>query len=254
MKKNVYILGGNGLIGKELVKLYIRENIKIIILDIKKNNLWKMKKNVVFRKFDCTNLKVIKNSLNEIFKKNGKPDIFINCTYPTTKSWSKSTIENLNYQLYQKNIELHMNSYVWSAKIVAKEMKKYNSGSIILLGSIYGPYAQDPLLYNNTGIDENFTYPIIKSGIIGATKQLASFYGKNNVRINCICPGGIQGHIKGSKKKQNQKFVKKYLSKIMLNRLCKALEAAKVCKFFASDYASYVTGQTIFVDGGFNSL
>ena len=253
MIKNVYLLGGNGLIGKELIKLYNNKYSNVIVLDIKTEKPIKKKK-VKYVKFDCTSLLDMESVLKKIFKKNGKPDIFINCSYPVSKSWSKSYIDNIDYNLYKENVELHLNSYVWIAKIVAKVMKKYNNGSILLLGSIYGPIAQDPALYNNTGIKENFTYPIIKSGVIGATRQLASFYGKYNIRVNCICPGGIMGHVKGTKNKQSLKFLKKYLDKIMLNRFCMADEVAKACKFFASDMASYVTGQTIFVDGGYNSL
>lgn len=254
MKKNIYILGGNGLIGKELVKLYIKENVKIIILDIIAEDFLKKNNKIKFIKFNCTKNKTSQKKLKEIFYINGKPDVFINCTYPITKFWSKSSVNNFDYSLFKNNIEAHMNSYVWIAKIVAKEMKKYKYGSIILLGSIYGPLAQDPSLYDDTGIDDNYTYPVIKAGILGATKQLASFYGKYNIRINCICPGGIKGHVKGTKKKQNLKFQKKYLAKTPLNRFCKADEAAKACKFFSSDMASYVTGQTIFVDGGYSIL
>ncbi len=254
MKKNIYILGGKGLIGRELVKLYSREKVKLIVLDIELKKPNSQIKGIFYVKFNCTKNYLTQNNLKEIFKKYGKPDVFINCSYPISKFWSKSTIENTDYKLYRDNIELHLNSYVWIAKLVAKEMKKYKKGSILLLGSIYGPLAQDPELYKGTGIKENFTYPIIKSGVIGATKQLASFYGKYNIRVNCICPGGILGHIKGTKNKQSPKFLKKYLDKIMLNHFCKADEIAKACKFFASDMASYVTGQMIFVDGGYSSL
>jgi len=251
--KNIYILGGNGLIGKEIVKLYSIDNVNIFVLD--KIGIKKFKrKNIKFIKYDCSDVKNAQRKLKSLFKLNGKPDIFINSSYPSTKNWAKSTINNFDYKLLKDNFEIHMNNYVWTAKIVANEMKRYRSGSIILLGSIYGVVAQDPNIYENTGLKENYGYPIIKSGIMASTKQLASFYGKFNVRINCVCPGGVQGHVKGSKKKQSTKFKKKYLNKILLNRLCKPIEAANVCKFFASDMASYVTGQTILVDGGYTTL
>ncbi len=251
--KNIYILGGNGLIGKEIVKLYSKDKVKIFVLDIKKISFSK-KKNIKFVKFDCSKLQNSQYKIKSIFEQNGKPDIFINCSYPSTKNWSKSTINNFKYKILKENFEIHLNNYVWTAKIIANEMKRYKSGSIILLGSIYGYVAQDPLIYEDTGIRENYNYSIIKSGIIGSTRQLASFFGKYNIRINCVCPGGIEGHIKGSKQKQSKKFKKKYLNKILLNRLCKPEEAANVCKFFASDMASYVTGQTIFVDGGYTAI
>ena len=83
-----------------------------------------------------------------------------------------------------------------------------------MLGSIYGSMvAQNEKNYKNTNMRENMTYPVIKSGLIGATKQFAQYYGKNKILINLVCPGLIKGHVKGMKNKQDKKFLKKYLEK-----------------------------------------
>ena len=82
-------------------------------------------------------------------------------------------------------------------------------GSIIQLSSIYGLVAQDINLYKNTNIKENMTYGIIKSSTIHFTKQMASYYGRYNIRINNLVIGGIKGHINGSKKNQDKLFPRK---------------------------------------------
>ena len=93
----------------------------------------------------------------------------------------------------QKNIEIHMNSYAWLAKVVADFMKKKNNGgSIIQTGSIYGVVAQDIEIYKGTTLNENMSYSLIKGGIVNLTRLMASYYGKYNIRVNCLCPGGVE--------------------------------------------------------------
>ena len=65
------------------------------------------------------------------------------------------------------------------------------AGSITNFSSIYGLLGQDMNIYKNTGIKENMTYSIIKGGIISLTRQMASYYGKYNIRINNLCAGGV---------------------------------------------------------------
>ena len=89
-------------------------------------------------------------------------------TYDNIFNYDKQLLscKDREYEILKENFEIHLNNYVWTAKIIANEMKRYKSGSIILLGSIYGYVAQDPLIYEDTGIRENYNYSIIKSGII----------------------------------------------------------------------------------------
>ena len=64
--------------------------------------------------------------------------------------------------------------------------------------------------YKDTNLKENMTYSIVKSGLTNLTKQMASYYGKYKIRVNTLCPGGIDGHIAGSKKRQDKTFIKNY--------------------------------------------
>jgi NAD(P)-dependent dehydrogenase (short-subunit alcohol dehydrogenase family) len=261
-KKIAYVVGGLGLIGKEVAKAYAMAGAKVIVLDNKKkeglNFEKKMKTkgydlNYIF--FDCQNTNLIEHNFKKILKKKYIPDIFINCSYPHSNDWSKNSFDKITFKSFKENVDIHMNSYAWLAKIVADKMSKSKkSGSIIQLGSIYGLVAQDINVYKNTKIKENMSYAAIKGGIINLTRQMASFYGKYSIRINSLCPGALRGHIAGTKFKQNKNFIKQYSSKTPLKRLGNAEEVASVALFLSSDAASYITGSTIVVDGGITAI
>ena len=132
--------------------------------------------------------------------------------------------------------------------------QKKISGSVVLLNSIYGFLAQNLSVYKNTKMKENMNYSIIKGGILNFSKQLASFYGPSGIRINSVCSGGVNGHVKGVKKSQDKKFVSNYKKNCPLGRLAMAREIAESTLFLASDASSYITGTSLVVDGGWSSI
>ena len=113
--KKVYILGGFGLIGSKVVKNILSVKGKVIVLDIKKK---KISKNIKYEKFDCSKLEDLEKNFDKITKKFGLPNIFINCSYPKTEDWDRCSFSKINLRRMTKNIEIHMNSYAWIAKIV----------------------------------------------------------------------------------------------------------------------------------------
>lgn len=256
-KKRAIIIGGLGLIGKEISKAIYDAGASIYILD-------KQKKPKNFYKFNSKRVKYIHfdvadTHMQEIFKsilKKFKPNIFINCSYPTTSLWGKSNFENITLKSMRENVDIHLNSYAWLAKLTAENMKKNKTkGSIIQFGSIYGLVAQDNNIYKGIkNMSSNFTYSMIKGGIVNLTRQMASYYGKDNIRINSICPGAVIGHYKEDGKKQNKVFLKKYKNKVPLKRLAKAEEIASVSLFLSSESASYITGSNLIVDGGWTAV
>ena len=138
--KKVIILGGNGLIGSAITKLFSENGGEVIVIDKKKSkNIQGIKEYIC----DISDL----NKIEKIFKikeKNFVPNIFINCTYPKTRDWKKTNYKKVKYDYLKKNIEIHLNSHIWLAKIFADMMKKNKTeGSIIQLASIYGFLGQD---------------------------------------------------------------------------------------------------------------
>ena len=250
--KKIFILGGFGLIGSQVVKNTLSLGANIVILDIKKKLV---PKNVKYEKFDCSKIKVLEKNFNRVIKKYGCPNIFINCSYPISKDWNQCSFDKITFRRMTTNIEIHMNSHAWLAKIVAEKMSKNNiKGSIINMNSIYGLLGQDLTIYEKTSMKENMPYSIIKGGLVNLTRQMASYYGKFGIRINNICSGGLRGHVAGSSSFQELRFVKNYEKKVPLKRLGRPEEVADVITFIASDASSYITGSNILVDGGWTII
>ena len=83
---------------------------------------------------------------------------------------------------------------------------------------------------------------------------MAAYYGKYNIRVNTICPGGLEGHIAGKAKTQPKKFKKQYSLQTPLKRMGKPEEIASSVLFLASEASSYITGTTFMVDGGWTAI
>ena len=261
-KKTAFVVGGLGLIGREVSIALAMAGAKTIVIDVEreKGQLYENEINregydVSFKYFDCADMKQLDNNFSVLLNEYGCPDIFINCSYPRTKDWGKSSFRDITLESYRENVDMHLNSYTWLARLAAEAMvKNGNGGSIIQLGSTYGIVGQDLTVYEGTDMHENMSYASIKGGITNITRQMASYYGKHNIRVNTLCPGGISGHVAGKSDKQDPLFVKNYCNKIPLRRMSNPDEIASVALFLASDAASYITGATIMVDGGWTAI
>ena len=103
-------------------------------------------------------------------------------------------------------------------------------------------------------VKKKISHVLFLGGIINFSRQLASYYGKFGLRVNTISPGGIIGHVKGSAKTQNKKFLKRYTDLCPLKRLASSTEIASSALFLASDASSYITGTNFVVDGGWSII
>ena len=125
MKNNklAFVLGGNGVIGKEIVKKLSRSGIEIVVLDIKIDKEI-LNENIHFFKFDVAKIKQVEKKYRLLLSKFKCPNYFINASYPISKEWGKITFENLKSNVLRKNVDLHMNSSAWSSLKMAQVMKK----------------------------------------------------------------------------------------------------------------------------------
>ena len=260
--KNAYVIGGAGMIGQAIVIALSSFGANTNILDIDRargkkleNKLRSKNLRVNYIYFDCTKKININDKIYKLFSKLGLPDIMINASYPRSSNWANSNFKDITFDTLKENIEKNLLPYSWLPKVFADTMKVNKlCGSIINIGSIYGVIGQNLNYYTNTKMKENMIYTLIKGALINHTKQMASYYGKYNIRVNIISPGGIKGHIAGKSKKQDLNFIKNYTDNVPLKRMCKSSDIANAAIFLSSDASNYITGVNLLVDGGITSV
>jgi NAD(P)-dependent dehydrogenase (short-subunit alcohol dehydrogenase family) len=260
--QTAFVMGGLGLIGREVTNAFASAGARTIVLDLETNKDRVLDRkmslkdfDIIFRHFDCANMELLEHNFSNLIKEFDSPTVFINCSYPRTADWDKSSFSEITINSFRKNVDIHMNSYAWLARLAAEVMVKAGTdGSIIQLGSIYGVLAQDLSVYEGTEMHENMSYAVIKGGITNLTRQMASYYGQHNIRVNTLCPGGLEGHIAGKSDTQSPVFIEQYSKKTPLKRLGCAEEVASTALFLASEASSYITGVTIIVDGGWSAI
>ena len=169
----------------------------------------------------------------EILKEFGSIDILVNNAGIT----KDNLLMRISEDDFDKVIDVNLKSVFNMTKAVIRPMMKQRSGSIINMSSVVG-------LKGNAG---QSNYAASKSGILGFSKSVALELGSRNIRSNVIAPGFIETEMTG---KLDEATVQTWRDAIPLKRGGTPEDIANACVFLASDMSSYITGQTLSVDGG----
>lgn len=240
--KVIIVTGGCGLIGREIVADIFRKGGIAINADISvKTDL-----NEKTYQLDISDDTSIHNMISAINEKYGRIDGLVNSAYPRTKDWG-AFFENIDPNSWRKNVDIQMNSCFVVCQAILNIMKQQGYGSIVNIASIYGVVGNDFTLYEEYGGTSPAAYSAIKGGIINFSRYLASYYGKNNIRVNSVSPGGILDS-------QHPSFIKRYCAKVPMRRMGNPDDIAPAVSFMLSDEAKYITGQNLVVDGGWTAI
>lgn len=240
--KVILVTGGSGLIGREIMKHLKKEGAIAINAEITvETDISKQQINC-----DVTSQTSIDETITAVIEGFGRIDGLVNSAYPRTKDWGMK-FEEVSFESWRKNIDMQLNSVFLLCQKVLGHMKQQGAGAIVNIASIYGVVGNDFTIYEGYGGTSPAAYSAIKGGIINFSRYLASYYGKYNIRVNCVSPGGIFEN-------QHPSFVERYSSKSLLKRMGQAEEIAPAVSFLLSDEASFITGHNLMVDGGWTAI
>jgi 3-oxoacyl-[acyl-carrier protein] reductase len=238
--KVALVTGGARGIGQAIAMTFAKEGADIVVADVNleiaqktASEIEALGRKALALEMDVTNYDLVEAGINKILDKMGKVDILVN-----------------NAGITKDNLVLRMSQADWDAvinvnlkgtfnciKAVSRPMVKQRSGRIISIASIIG-------LMGNPG---QANYAASKAGIIALTKTVAKELASRNINANAVAPGFIQTEMTA---KLSEDIKKKMLEAIPLAKLGTPQDVANVCLFLASEESSYITGQTITIDGG----
>jgi NAD(P)-dependent dehydrogenase (short-subunit alcohol dehydrogenase family) len=156
-----------------------------------------------------------------------------------------SKFEGQSLSSFRRILEVNLNSVFHLCQGLLPLLNKSQSGSIINISSIYGSFGPDWNLYSGTGMSNSAAYSSSKGAVNQLTRWLATTLSPK-IRVNSISPGGIA-------RNQPRDFIEKYEKRTPLGRMAVEEDFKGVISFLASDNSSYVTGQNIYVDGGWSA-
>ena len=263
--KNVLITGAAGLLGKEHASAILEVGGKVILTDVAKKKLEDTKKilssqfnpnSILISKMDVTKKESIQKVSKDLSKSKIRVDVLINNAAINPKVGKKLNpakkirFENLSPEDWNQELDVGLKGAFLCSQIFGTKMAADSKGGIILnISSDLSVISPDQRIYQLKGISEEnqpvkpVTYSVVKNGLIGLTKYVATYWASKGVRCNALSPGGVLTD-------QDNEFIKKLNRLIPLGRMASKDEYRSTVQYLCSEASSYVNGQNIIVDGG----
>ncbi len=263
-----YVLTGSaGFLGNQFAKAILSAGGNVILLDIAEANLNKQKihlsklfpsRKVLSVKLDITDENAVRTFATDINGDSLGGLVNNACVNPDASDLKNKNVNGRfeDFDLEAWNAELGVGltgSFLMCKHLGSVLAKSSLNGSIVNISSDLGLIGPDQRLYENPKLSyreqakKPVTYSVIKSGILGLTRYVATYWADNGVRCNAICPGGV---LNG----QDELFLEKVQKVIPLGRLAEPNEYNSLLIYLLSDQSSYMTGSIISIDGGRTAL
>lgn len=256
------VTGGAGLLGRHHSLALAEIGCTVIVADknitLAEKFCKKYSKNNLINKLiplqiDIVDENNVKKCLKKINKKYGNINILINNAANNPK-YNNSTfnknnkLESYNLKQWQEDLNIGLTGTLICSKIFGSAMAKMKKGVIVNIASDLSVIAPNQSIYNKSNknkydIVKPISYSVTKTGILGITRYLSTYWNKQGIRVNSLSPGGVYVN-------QSKYFVKRISELIPLGRMAFEDEYKGAIQFLCSDASSYMTGQNLIIDGG----
>jgi len=264
--KYALVTGAGGLLGIQHCKALLEIDTSVILTDINNeilDNASKVlldegfdKNKILCFEMDVTKEESIKNVARKLEDKKIRIDILINnaAINPSASSLSGAVrttrLENFSLDRWNLEVSVGLTGAFLCSKVFGTAMASDGEGGVILnIASDLSVIAPDQNLYRQDGLADDIqavkpvTYSVIKTGIVGLTRYLSSYWPDKGVRANALSPGGVYVD-------QDEEFVTRLKNRIPMGRMADQDEYVGAIQFLCSDASKYMNGQNIVIDGG----
>ena len=243
--KTVIITGAGSGLGKAMAIAFASEGYNVVLSDVNESSINELLKEIVSsggqgvtHVADVSNYSQMEQLVESAVKKFDTLDVIVNNAGIGPKKMlptGDSTLED-----WDRVIAVNQTGVFYGMKLALQQMMKQGNGNIINIASLAGLKASG----------NNISYAASKFAVVGMTKAAALEYGRKNIRINAICPGYTQSALLESMFRFKPELEEALKKMIPFKRYGKASEIADAAVWLASEKSSYITGQTITLDGG----
>ncbi len=249
--KVAVVTGGAGLYGRQIVAALAEAGAKTFIAARDVAKLEAVAAEERARGYDVTALSLdlssdesIEALHRDVIASAGRCDVLVN------NAVTRSALDGWDHDLeaFDRSLRVNASALFKITHLFGADMRRQKSGSVINIGSMMGMVGLEMANYAGTAMMPNPStiYHYEKGGMISFTRWAASILGADNVRVNCLSPGGFFNG-------QPAPFVAAYSARTQLGRMANATDLKGAVVFLASDASAYVTGTNIPVDGGYTA-
>jgi NAD(P)-dependent dehydrogenase (short-subunit alcohol dehydrogenase family) len=255
--KVAVITGGAGMLGKQhAIAIHSFGGIPILAdlnLPAAKRVATEVGSRAIAVKLDVTSEQSVRRATKSILKSFGKVDILINNAARDAKvvksGMTSGRFEDFDLAIWNLDLAVGLTGAALCSRYFGEAMADQKNGVILNIASDLALIGPNQSLYEKTGLPpveqpkKPASYCVTKSGMIGLTRYLATYWAQSNVRVNALCPGGVFSE-------QSPEFMERISKLIPMSRMANVDEYQGAVVFLCSDASSYMTGSIISIDGG----
>ena len=249
--KKIWVTGGAGYLGSAITVELDQVGAQVLCFDLPGKAEALMRehglKRTVPLSVDLNDAAKLPAVLESLLAEHGVPDGVVHLV---TASSSGKSLEALTPDEFQRTFDLALTPSFILCRTLAERMKPRGAGSIILFSSMYGVVAPDKGIYHAPMAANPIDYGASKAALLQMSRYLAVHYGPAGIRFNCVTPGPFPNP---AVQKNHPAFIADLNKKTALNRIGQNAEIVGPTLFLLSDSASYVTGHSLAVDGGWTA-
>jgi len=263
--RTALITGAAGMLGMEHAAALLESGATVVLTDIGETSLASARASlsrdadpgrILTRMMDVSSLDGVRAVAGELHAAGHRVDILVNNAAIDPKVTGDqgvletSRLENFPLEQWELQVAVGLTGAFLCSQVFGSAMASDGKGGVILnIASDLSVFSPDQRLYRKQGLAEDaqpvkpVTYSVIKAGLVGLTRYLATYWADQDVRANALSPGGVFNG-------QGEEFVQRLTSLIPLGRMAKLDEYRAAVQFLCSDASAYLNGQNIVMDGG----